>query len=122
MKDTFVVNAIVTYDLNCTLIDAIEHTSYIRKSDLRVNESELLDFSVFKNPGKENPKGTPGQQAGTPWPAKYYLQRDADAIRKFYDQVFVYQSFIGFYISTAASQRKRATQLLKTIQEHYHSD
>lgn len=106
------MNAIVTYDLNFTLTDAIEHTSYIRKSD----------FSVFKNPAKENPEGTPDQPAGTPGPATYYLQRDADATRKFYNQVFIYQSSIRSYVSTTASQRKKATQLFKTIQEHYHFD
>jgi hypothetical protein len=94
------------------LIDAIEHTSYICKPD----------FSVFKNPAKENPKGTPDQPAGTPGPAKYYLQRGADATRKFYNQVFVYPSSIRSYRSTTASQRKRAAQLFKTIQEHYHFD
>lgn len=116
------MNAIVTYDLNFTLIDAIDHTSYIRKPDLRVNGSEPLDFSVFNTLGKENPKGTPDQPAVTPGPAEYYLQRDTDATRKFYNQVFVYESSISSYMSTTAFLRKRATQLLKAIREHNHSD
>lgn len=116
------MNAIVIYDLNFTLIDAIEHTCYTRKPDLRLNESELLDFSVFKNPGKENQKRTPDQQAVTSGPADYYLKREAYAIRKFYKQVFIYPTSIRSYLNTIASQRNRTAQLLKTIQEHYHLD
>lgn len=58
IKDTSVVNGIVKYDLFHTLIDATEQTCYKRKLDLRVNESELLDFSILKKLEKENQKNT----------------------------------------------------------------
>ena len=58
LKDTSVVNGIVKYDLYFTLIDAMEQTCYKRKLDLRVNESELLDFSILKKLEKENQKNT----------------------------------------------------------------
>lgn len=103
IKDTASVNRISSYDQYNEVIKKQGDAYYRSTLELLNIMEQIMDFSVIQKPA-----------------SLFYLSKDADKIRLFYNKSYIHKQIISGYCGLVVLQKKEATKTIALLKKNYH--